>query len=176
HLLEVRREADAVRTAHRPLGDDADLARVAVDAVYAGGQLELRLVPFVRSENAVARIGEPDRAVRMNGGVVRRVEFLAFPVVHQDGPGTVIFAAAHAAGVVLARDQPPLVVAGVAVGIAGLGLVHAHVAVVLRPAQRPVVGDVAPDQAAPVAHPDRPFAPQRAVAAHAVPDALQRRV
>src|SRR5213595_1073868 len=62
------------------------------------------------------------------------------------------------------------------VRIPGLGLVHADVAVVLVPTERPVVRDVAPDQAAPVTHPNRALAPERAVVAHAVPDALQRRV
>src|SRR6059036_4371412 len=62
------------------------------------------------------------------------------------------------------------------VRIPGLGLVHADVAVVLVPTERPVVRDVAPDQAAPVTHPNRAFAPERTVVAHAVPDALQRRV
>src|SRR2546426_309951 len=62
------------------------------------------------------------------------------------------------------------------VRIPGLGLVHADVAVVLVPTERPVVRDVAPDQAAPVTHPNRALAPERTVVAHAVPDALQRRV
>src|SRR5437879_11702962 len=62
------------------------------------------------------------------------------------------------------------------VRIPGLGLVHADVAVVLVPTERPVVRDVAPDQAAPVTHPNRALAPERTVVAHAVPDALQSRV
>src|SRR5437867_13130645 len=62
------------------------------------------------------------------------------------------------------------------VRIPGLGLVHADVAVVLVPTERPVVRDVAPDQAAPVTHPNRALAPERTVVAHAVPDALQPRV
>ena len=112
----------------------------------------------------------------MDGRIVGRVELFALIVVHQHRPGAVVLAAADPAGVVLERDQPTLVVARMPVQIPGLGLVDADVAVVLVPTERPVVRDVAPDQAAPVTHPNRALAPERTVVAHAVPDALQRRV
>src|SRR5438876_11487317 len=112
----------------------------------------------------------------MDGRIVGRVELLAIELVNQDGPGAVVLAAAHPPGVVLHRDQPALVISRMPVRIPGLGLVHADVAVVLVPTERPVVRDVAPDQAAPVTHPNRALAPERTVVAHAVPDALQRRV
>src|SRR5207245_1390821 len=173
--LEVRREADAVRAPHRALGRDRRLA-ARIQTIDAGGQLELGFVPFIRPENPVARIGEPDRAVGMDGRIVGRVELLAIELVDQDGPGAVVLAAADPAGVVLERDQPALVVARMPVRIPGLGLVHADGAVVLVPTERPVVRDVAPDQAAPVTHPNRSLAPERTVVAHAVPASLPRRV
>src|SRR5262245_7361882 len=36
-----------------------------------------------------------------------------------------------------------------------------------------MIWDITPDQAAPVTHPSRPFAPQRSIVAYAVPDTLQ---
>src|SRR5215475_2616001 len=173
--LEVRREADAVRAPHRAFGRDGRLA-TGIDAVDARGQLELGLVPFVGPEDAITWVGEPDRPVGVDRGIVWRVELLARVAVHENGPGAVVFPAAHAARVMLHGDKPALVIARVAVRVPGLGLEHAHVAVVLDPAQRAMVRDVAPDEAAPVSHPHRAFAPKRAVVAHAVPDALQRRV
>src|SRR5882672_6115366 len=108
--------------------------------------------------------------------IVGRVELLAIETVAQNRPGTIVFAAAHPAGIVLTRDQPALVVAAVAVRIAGFGLIHADMAVILAPAQHAMVRDVAPQQAAPVTHPHRAFAPESLVVPHAVPDALQRGV
>src|SRR6266480_3588018 len=174
-LLEIGRKAEAVRAPHRALGPDRRLA-ARIETIDAGGQLELGLVSLVGAEDPVARVGEPDRAVGVDGRVIGRVELLALEGVDQDGPGAVVLAAPHSPGVVFHRDQPALVVARMPVRISGLGLVHADVAVVLAPPERAVVRDVAPDQAAPVAHPDRALAPERAVVAHAVPDALQRRV
>src|SRR5439155_660637 len=82
-----------------------------IQAIHTGGQLEFGLVPFVGPKDAVARIGEPDRAIRVNGGIVGRVELLSIEVVDQDGPGAVVLPAAHPARVVLTRDQPAFVAA-----------------------------------------------------------------
>ena len=68
------------------------------------------------------------------------------------GPG-------HAPGQVLAGDQTALAVPGVAVGVVGGAPERRHHARRLVPAQHPVVGDVAPDQAVVVAEPDRPLGP-----------------
>src|SRR5438128_1899363 len=81
---------------------------------------------------------------------------------------------ANPACVVLHRNQPTLVIARMPVRVSGLGLVRAHVAIILGPAQRAMVRDVTPDETAPVTHPNRAFAPERAIVAHAMPDALQR--
>src|SRR2546422_8415637 len=104
-LFRSRREADAVRAPHRALGRDRRLP-ARIETIDAGGQLELGFVPFIRPENPVARIGEPDRAVGMDGRIVGRVELLAIELVDQDGPGAVVLAAAHPPGVVFHRDQP----------------------------------------------------------------------
>src|SRR5437879_3856927 len=50
------------------------------------------------------------------------------------------------------------------------------IAVVRVPTERPMVRYVAPDQDAPVTQSTRALAPERTVVAHAVPDALHRRV
>src|SRR5256712_11427966 len=169
--FEVGGEADAVRTPHRAFDGDHRLA-TRIDAIDACGQLERRLVSFVGAQDPVTRVGEPDRAIGVDRGIVRRVELLAFEVIGQHGPGAVVLAAAHTARDVLHRDQPALVLARVAARIARVGLEHTHVAVILDPAQRAVVRDVAPYETAPVAHPPGAFAPERAVVAHAVPDSL----
>src|SRR5207342_1829892 len=74
--LEVGREADAVGAAHRPFSDDAELAGLSVKAVYPSRQFELCLVPLVGPEDAVARIGKPDRAIGVNSRVIGGVQFL----------------------------------------------------------------------------------------------------
>src|SRR4029450_9763242 len=59
------------------------------------------------------------------------------------------------------------------IGIARLGLENTHVAVILGPAQCAMIWDITPHETAPVAHPGRPFAPERRIVPYAVPDALQ---
>ena len=66
----VRRERDPVRLVELPR-NGFELARDGVETV--GGVGELRRRPEAL-QVSVARIGEPDRAVRANGDVVRRVE------------------------------------------------------------------------------------------------------
>ena len=72
---------------------------------------------------------------------------------HRDG--AVVLGAGHAAAVVLAGDEPALAVARVAVGEVRRLAEHADRARLLVPAHDPVVGDVAPQQVAPVAEPHR---------------------
>src|SRR5499427_8913026 len=71
----------------------------------------------------------------------------------------------------LAGKLAPLEVEGIAVAVVGRGPEHLHAAVVFQPAQLAVVGDVAPDQAAPLAAPRRALGPERAR-----PQPLDRRV
>src|SRR5690606_40735515 len=56
----VRGEAEAVG-AVEVLGRDGGLARVGIEPVHAGRQLELRFLSLVVPEDAVAGVGEPDR-------------------------------------------------------------------------------------------------------------------
>jgi hypothetical protein len=93
----------------------------------------------------------------MDGGIVRGIQLLTLEVVAQDGPHAVILAAAHAARIVFHGNQPALVVARVPIGVPGLGLEDAHMAVVLAPAQHAVIWNVATQKAAPVSHPHRAF-------------------
>src|SRR5262249_27473768 len=72
---------------------------------------------FVVALDAVARIGEPDRAVRCDREVVWRVELLAVVFVGDDGDRAVELGAGDAAAAVLAGDEPPLAIDGVAVRV-----------------------------------------------------------
>ena len=62
----------------------------------------------------------------------------------------------------LAGDEPPLIVDGVAVRIVGGLAEHRNLARRFDIAQHPVVGDVGPDEIAPGGEPGRAFAPARA--------------
>src|SRR5882757_4439685 len=67
--------------------------------------------------------------------------------------------ARHAARIVLAAHQPALAVARIAVGVVRGLAEDADRAGLLLPFHHPVVRDVAPQEVAPVAEPDRPLAP-----------------
>ena len=88
-----------------------------------------------------------------------RVEPLALELVEDDGDGAVVLRARDAPRVMLAGDEPALAVAGVAVGIVGGPAEVAEGAGNLVPFHDPVVGDVAAQQVAAVAEPDRPLGP-----------------
>ena len=77
-----------------------------------------RLVALVVRQDPVGRIGEPDRAVGLHHHVVGRVEPLALVIVGDDRDAAVDLGARDAPVAVLARDEPPLPVDGVAVGVA----------------------------------------------------------
>src|SRR5256885_6881962 len=116
---------------------------------------------FVIAQNAVTRIGEPDAAVRRRDGVVGGVEFLPLVTVDQDRDGAVRLGAGDAPGIVLAADEPSLAIARVAVGVVGRRAEDADVSVFLEPAHHAVVGNIAPDQKAPVAEIDGPLGPAK---------------
>ena len=154
----VGREGEAVGLGEI-VGDDADLAALRIDPVdVAAGLLHLGLVALVVAHDPVVRIGEPDRAVRLDHHVVGRIEPLALVGVGDDRDRAVGFGAGDAARAVLAGDQPPLAVARVAVGVVGVGAEDVDAAVP-GPAHHAVVGDVAPDQLVGVGEPDRPLRP-----------------
>src|SRR5262249_3592894 len=76
--------------------------------------------------------------------------------------GAVILGAGDAPRVVLAGDEAPLAVAGVAVGIVRRLAEDRDCPGFLVPAHDAVVRDVAPQHAARIAEPDRPLAPAHA--------------
>ena len=133
-----------------------------VDAVDVGRQLGSRPVALVVAEDAVGRVGEPDRAVGPAHDVVRRVQGLAVEPVGDDGDRPVVLGAGHPPRVVLAGDEPALAVARVAVGVVGGLAEDADRARLLLPLHHPVVRDVAPQEVAPVPEPHRPLAPTEA--------------
>src|SRR5262249_59432811 len=82
---------------------------------------------------------DPDRVVGLDDDVMRRVERLAVEPVDERRDGAVVFGARHAPCVMLAGDEPPLPVAGIAVGVIGGLAVDARVARHLVPAQDAIV-------------------------------------
>ncbi len=127
----VGREREAVGLVDA-FGDDGGLAR-GVQPVDVGGQFRFGLRAFVPAEDAEARVGEPDRAVRLADDVVRRVEALALEAVDQRDDPAVVLGARDPAPAVLAGQQASPAVAGVAVGVARGLAEHAR----LRRSPRP---------------------------------------
>src|SRR5579872_4418699 len=161
HAGLVGRKAEPVRAVD-VAGDDAGAAGAAVDPVDIGRQFRLGLAALVIRQDAERRIGEPDRSVRFDHDIVGRVERLAVdPVetVADHGDRAVVLGPRHLAPAVLAGDEAPLPVAGVAVGVVRWLAKDADRAGLLVPAQDAVVRDVAPQQAALVAEPHRALAP-----------------
>ena len=176
----VRREAQPVGPQHA-LGRHRQPPRRRIDAVHVGIHLGLGLVALVVAEDAEHRVREPHRAVRFHHHIVGRVEALAREVVGQHRDGAVVLGADDAPAAVLAGDEATLAVAGVAVGEVGGLAEHADGTRLLLPLQDAVVGDVAPQQVAPVADPHRPLRPAAAggEALHAgelEPVPLERRI
>ena len=117
---------------------------------------------FVIAANAGGRIREPHRVVGLDHHVVGRVERLAVELVDQHRDAAVVFGAGDPPPAVLAGDQAALAIAGIAVGVVGGLAIDAGPSGLLVPAHDAVVGNVAPQQAARVAHPHRPLAPAHA--------------
>ena len=93
---------------------------VGIDAIdVAGADLLRRGVAFVVGIDAVGRIGEPDRTVRLHDDVVGRIEALALEAVGEHAPRAVVLDARDAAAAMLARDEPALAVDRMAVVIVG---------------------------------------------------------
>ncbi len=78
----VRRKAETVGLG-KITGDHRGLATLRIDAIDIGGQFKLGACPFVVEQDAIARVGKPDAAVRMDDNIVGRVEALALVAVHQ---------------------------------------------------------------------------------------------
>ena len=78
-----------------------------------------RGVALVVGIDAVGRIAEPDRAVRLHHEVVGRVEALALEAVGQHAARSVVLDARDAAAAMLAGDEPSLAVDAMAVVVVG---------------------------------------------------------
>src|SRR5262249_33874434 len=100
--------------------------------------------------------------IGMHDDVVWGVESLALEAVDQHGDAAVVLGAGHASSAVLTGDQPALVIASVAVAVVGWAAEDADSPGLLAPTQHAVVRDVAPQQVAAIAEPDRPFGPAEA--------------
>ncbi len=146
-------------------------AGFSVDPIDPRRQFEIGLVALVIAEDAVARIGEPDGAVRGYDHVVGGVELLALVAVQQHIDGAVRLGPGDAPRIVLAADEPPLAIARVAVGIVRGRAEDAHMPVFLQPAHHAIVGNIAPHQKSAVAEIDRALGP-----AEAGGDPLDRRI
>ena len=105
-------------------------------------------IALVPTSHAIGRIGEPDRSVGSDDGVVRRVELLAAVTVGNDGDGAIVLGARHAPPRVLAGDQTPFAIHGVAVRIERRIAEDAQMIVVLQQTHHPVVRNIAEDQVA----------------------------
>ena len=157
-----------------------DRAALSVDAIDVVAVLLRRLVALVVGEDAVGRIGEPDRAVGLHHHVVRRVELLALVAVGDDRDRAVVLGARDAPPAVLARDEPALPVDRVAVGVAAGRAEHRDRAVGLVVAHDAVVRDVGEQHVLAGREVDRPLGPARAGpellhmrgAVHAIAEAL----
>ncbi len=147
----------------RYVGDRLDFAIRRIEAKdVAIADLGFAAVPFLGNDEAVGRVGEPDRAVGLDHDVVRRIEALALPAIDDDAlllPADV--RAEHRAKAVRAVQDRSVEVARVAVREFDPVAEHAH-AVACRPAQHAVVRYVAPENAVVLANPHRAFAPDRA--------------
>jgi hypothetical protein len=97
----------------------------------------------------------------MDDHIVWGIERFALITMRQHGDAAIILGARHPARAMLARDEAPLPVAGVAVGVIGRLTEHTGRARLFSPAQHPVVRNIAPQQVAPIPKPAGTFGPQR---------------
>src|SRR5437899_3667184 len=194
-LFVIGREHEAVWIGELVFADDKGESPAGIHAVHAGRQLSLHVSDFRRLAEPgltltrpvarpagrvgrafveltpVRRIGEPVAAVGIRDNVVRRVEALAVVRVRDDRHRAVVLVADDAAGQMFARELAALKVERVAVAVVRRAAEDGNASVVFKPAQLPVVGNVAPDQVTPLTAPGRSLRPQSAR-----PEPLDRRV
>src|SRR5271170_7638642 len=84
-------------------------------------------------------------------------------MIENDGDRPVIFGAGDPSPLVLAGDEPPLAVSGVAVRVVRRLAKNADRAGFFVPAHDAIIGDVAPQQITAVAEPHWPFGPAKTV-------------
>ena len=117
---------------------------------------------FVIIDQAIERITKPHTAVAFHHNVVRCVEPFAIGLIHQGGGGAVVLQTGEVAAAVMAGDQAPLAVPGLAVAVVG-GFPEDGNPMDLTPAQGAVVGEVVEQQALVIAKPNRTLKPAKAV-------------
>ena len=154
----VGRKANAVRLIH-VAGNDGRLARLRVEAVNVGGQLERGFMAFIVRHDAVARIRKPNRPIGMRRQVVRCVELLVLKAVQQYGNRAVVLSSRNPACIVLAGDQTALPIPSIAVAVVRGISEDADFSGLLEPSQHAIVGNVAPDEIAAVREPHGAFCP-----------------
>src|SRR5215470_3236452 len=131
-----------------------------IDAIDSFLESEFPLGAFVVHEAPIARISEPDATVRMHDHVVWGIERFALITIRQYGDAAVILSACHPACAMLTRNEAPLPVAGVAVSVVGRLTEHTDRACLFRPAQHPIVRNIAPQQITAIPKPAGAFGPQ----------------
>ena len=115
-----------------------------IDAIDRFLEREFPLGAFVVHEASIARISEPDATVGMDDHVVWGIERFALITIRQHSNAAIILGARHPARAMLARDEAPLPVTGVAVGVIDRLTEHTDCAGLFSPAQHPVVRNIAP--------------------------------
>src|SRR5215471_7683875 len=105
-----------------------------IDAIDSFLEREFPLGAFVVHEAPIAWISEPDATVGMDDHIVWGIERFALITIRQHGDAAVILGTSHPARAVLARDEAPLPVAGVAVGVIGRLTEHTNCVGLFSPA------------------------------------------
>ena len=116
NLLLVGRKTDPIRLDH-VAGEYGCFARIRIQAIDVGGKFESGFVTLVVGHDPVAGIGKPDRAVRMNGQIIRSIQRLALKAIHEHGDRAVMLGAGKPARIVLAGKQPSLPVSAIPVAV-----------------------------------------------------------
>src|SRR6185369_16501592 len=105
---------------------------------------------------------EPHAAVGVDEHVIGGVEVLALPALGEHRDRAIVLVANDASGGVLTRDEAASEVEGVAVALGRRLANDADPAVVVEPAELPIVGGVAPDQVTADGAPGGALGPQAA--------------
>src|ERR1035437_4861589 len=110
-LALVRGKGESVRP-HEVVSDNAHRATAGVDPVdVAGSYFAVRLVALVVSVDAVARVGEPDGAVRVLDNIVRAIEPPAVrETISEHDDRAVVLGAGDPAIALLTADEATLTV------------------------------------------------------------------
>ena len=158
-LLFVRRERDTVGL-DKVIDDNLDVSALRIHAIdvvlfLLGSRLDALVIPA----DAIGRIGEPDRTVRSNNRVVRRVQPLAVVLVRNDGDRAVEFGPGDPSAAMFTRDQASFAIDGVAVRVHRRLTEYAEVTVIVGEAHDAVIGNVAEQQISTSRKVDRALGP-----------------